>query len=659
MEESTPQRASGATAFTSDTLLAILVAVRGSQMNADERATIRDAVLDYAQARDESARERIGMRISEALEAHPKVFHHIVTSGAPAAERANSAQTATGENTQKPLGRSRTSAFGGPTDLPGTQSADADRAEDASPATDSAAEEQQPHEKKEPEMVYPDDTKTGSITNESVTAPAADTTPAETSPDAPAETEASQSATTDASARIREIKHTVNETYGNPVNIIETHPKEGRAYMNALLTAMKAEANNTLSEKELDTLEAAFADVKKLDPNAPPAQEEETAAPAQTPERAAPKQTPTPTPAAAPNEQHDDPGSDEQKTEASKVEPAPDAPASAPTTPAPEQTAEQKQDDVPRVGYGAASNTASEVSATTDAEAAPHTPEPTPPTPPTPTTPPTPDAPAAQPQETNDTNATPGPTHGAQQAPEAPAQPPQPDATPTPDTTPTETTQNGSNRSVPIRGIHGSDREDTANDAHSAPVASAFQNAQGAPAQQQTTPQQRPDAAPQQSDSALTPLSATPTVTEAMQSAQQEAKAAQPATPASGDPLHTPDVDEALNQLLSAWRLFKRSGFMGTGPNGAKHPLYLKLKDLPMAAVVSGRFEGATQEVKQNITDYLNGWRYEYDIVHELDETFEHYLRRVLAHIIRVKKVDEQTKQNAPNAEATMARQQG
>jgi len=98
--------------------------------------------------------------------------------------------------------------------------------------------------------------------------------------------------------------------------------------------------------------------------------------------------------------------------------------------------------------------------------------------------------------------------------------------------------------------------------------------------------------------------------------------------------LDAPEVTEGLEQLLSEWKLFKGSGFLGGGPGGKNHPLYKKLENLPMVAVVSGRFEGATPEIKQRLTDYMNGWRYEHGIVHEMGETFEHYLRRVILHII-------------------------
>ena len=100
------------------------------------------------------------------------------------------------------------------------------------------------------------------------------------------------------------------------------------------------------------------------------------------------------------------------------------------------------------------------------------------------------------------------------------------------------------------------------------------------------------------------------------------------------DPLADPDIDLGLEQLLTEWSLFRKSGVFGTGPKGTQHPLYQKLATLAMPLVLSGRFEGATAEIRQSITDYMNGWRYEQGIIYEQDETFEHYLRRVIRHII-------------------------
>jgi hypothetical protein len=102
----------------------------------------------------------------------------------------------------------------------------------------------------------------------------------------------------------------------------------------------------------------------------------------------------------------------------------------------------------------------------------------------------------------------------------------------------------------------------------------------------------------------------------------------------AGDPLFTKEVDEGLDQLLVEWSIFKKSGLFGTGPKGRQHPLFLKVAGLQIPLLLAGRFEGATQEIKQSITDYMNGWRYEQGIIYNQGENFEHYLRRVIRHII-------------------------
>lgn len=106
----------------------------------------------------------------------------------------------------------------------------------------------------------------------------------------------------------------------------------------------------------------------------------------------------------------------------------------------------------------------------------------------------------------------------------------------------------------------------------------------------------------------------------------------------AGDSLFTREVDDGLHQLLSEWSIFKKSGLFGTGPKGKDHPLYKKVSNLPIPLLLAGRFEGATQEIKQSVTDYMNGWRYEQGIIYEQGENFEHYLRRVIQHILDLQK---------------------
>jgi hypothetical protein len=133
-----------------------------------------------------------------------------------------------------------------------------------------------------------------------------------------------------------------------------------------------------------------------------------------------------------------------------------------------------------------------------------------------------------------------------------------------------------------------------------------------------------------QSVSQVTPLRA---ITELPTAAEVSAVEAM-----SSNPLYTKDVDAVLEQLLGEWSIFKKSGLFGTGPKGREHPLYVKLSPLQVPIILSGRFEGSTQEIKQSITDYMNGWRYEQGIIYEPNETLDQYLRRVIRHIIDLQK---------------------
>jgi hypothetical protein len=106
----------------------------------------------------------------------------------------------------------------------------------------------------------------------------------------------------------------------------------------------------------------------------------------------------------------------------------------------------------------------------------------------------------------------------------------------------------------------------------------------------------------------------------------------------AADILFSAEVDDGLDQLLAEWSIFKKSGLFGTGPKGKEHPLFKKMAPLQIPLLLAGRFDGATQEIKQSVTDYMNGWRYEQGLIYEKGETFEHYLRRVIRHILDLQK---------------------
>lgn len=97
--------------------------------------------------------------------------------------------------------------------------------------------------------------------------------------------------------------------------------------------------------------------------------------------------------------------------------------------------------------------------------------------------------------------------------------------------------------------------------------------------------------------------------------------------------LASPKITKALHELLDEWNIFNASGFLGIGPSGAEHPLYIRLAPLSMGEILTGRYEGADRKVNTVVHDYVNAWRHEQGIAYTPSETFEHYLRRVVQRI--------------------------
>ena len=99
--------------------------------------------------------------------------------------------------------------------------------------------------------------------------------------------------------------------------------------------------------------------------------------------------------------------------------------------------------------------------------------------------------------------------------------------------------------------------------------------------------------------------------------------------------LFTPEITEALDTLLHEWSIFSSSGIFGTGPGGPEHPLYQKISPLSMGEVIAGRWEGSTPKIQKIIKEYIDAWRHEQGIAYTINETFEHYLRRVVQKILK------------------------
>lgn len=353
--------------------------------------------------------------------------------------------------------------------------------------------------------------------------------------------------------RINEIKRSVNEKVGNPVNLIDAHNDVGREYMNALLEAMKKSNGGQANEvaSAMARLETAYSAVLAV---------------LETPAVPEPAPVPEPEPVLPPT-----------------PEPEPVAPLPPlEPTPAPEP--------VPQLPVE------------------PPQPEPEP-LPPIATVAPEP-APQAPPIHEPAVIA--APISGAAEVPVTPFSPVRPM------TAVSQSQVTAAPASLPP----------TPPPTHEPVVVDtvAF------------TPPPAPQAAPNK----VVSVAKAKQVEELMhkqfvEAAEKEAMAKRTAEEQM-DPVMVSEVTTGLQQLLSEWTLFKSSGLFGTGPSGMDHPLYKKISTLPMQAVIAGRFEGSTAQIRQSISDYMNGWRYEEGVVFDYGESFEHYLRRVIRHIIDKKR---------------------
>lgn len=379
-------------------------------------------------------------------------------------------------------------------------------------------------------------------------------------------------------ARIQEIKQSVNSKIGNPVNLIDANNAIGREYMNALLDAMKKVSGGEQSgelQVALSRLETAYKNVEGLlnDPNFKVPVKVVSAQPAAS-EASANIPTAAPVSSAAKVAVRSD------KTEVNK-QPDKIQPSEAASVPAPEVASvsptqsEDKKNETPAEPLQAVGSVYTKAKEPLGDEAAP------------------------KPKE-------------------APVSPLRKLTTRFMSDTRTSTPQT---RVAPKIATEAK----TAPKSTSAPLKSTTKEV-ASEAGVKVTPKAKP----------LESVASVETLPEKMSTLKKvmDKKAADDKSQ-FGEDLMDERVTEGLKDLLANWRLFKRSGMLGTGPNGIDHPLYAKLSRLPMAAVISGRFEGATPDIKQSITDYMNGWRYEQNVTHEMNELFEHYLRRVILHILK------------------------
>lgn len=480
-------------------------------------------------------------------------------------------------------------------------------------------------------------------------APAAQITPAPAPQPAPAPATPAPApvvGNADASlARIREIKSLVNQKVGNPVNLVDIDNEVGREYMGALLDAMKKINSGTSAVSAMQRLEAAYTAVEKV----VAAHDAGATGVAESPAAPAPQAAPAPAPKPTP-----------QPTPTPKPQPA-QAPAPQPT-PQPQPNPQPAPAAAPKPQPATPEPVAPKPAPAPQASTPAPTPAPTPKPAPAP-------KPTPQPTPTPKPQPAPQPVQKPVLQPEAVTHQPAPTPKPKPEATPAQPVKSEEKPQSTKPAEGGVATDATPSQSQPKPVAAA-KKAEAAPdvaKAKESNPETPKSNITSTAPAKKIPLQDVPSVIDPDEErwAQNDlpgevhAKKVEPKTaenkptaptstasaPASAqpktdslDPLMTPEIDQGLEQLLAEWSLFKKSGLFGTGPKGRNHPLFLKLAGLQIPLLLAGRFEGATQEIKQSITDYMNGWRYEQGIIYKQGETFERYLRRVIKHILDLQK---------------------
>ena len=571
--------------FTRERLLDLLVGIRGSSMELEQKMELRDLVLEYSQLTDTDKLQAVQKQIVDSLASHKKDFAYLLGVEAGQSKKTEQAILAATGNS---LGQTRpVPVFGAalPTAAPAAQPK-----EDASKSTPEPIVPETPKKLNvvsetstpAPEVVVPEPVAEASDApvpetkqpEPEIVKPKVETDPVPTPEANPAP------AAGNPLERIKEIKQLVNSKVGNPVNLIDTDNVVGREYMNALLDTMKKAAGGPESgelQSAMVRLEAAYVEVERVlnDKNIE-------------------VKTPPTVASSAPDASAEPEAAEADITDPSEIKPESESVNESSAHSVPEVKPISVMSDIkPMASLAAEARLETKTPDPLVAAAASKTPE---------------SNSLTQPEPSSLEEARSHLASSASLAGRLTEATPQLEPVVDPSPTPEPATPTPAPTPEPV-----------------APTPT--------PAAAISDPITPPDPA---AASGLASVAETSGVSDKMSTLQKVIEAKAHAAPGEvADDLQAPEINAGLEQLLSEWKIFKSSGIFGTGPGGIEHPLYGKLATLPMAAIISGRFEGSTAEIKQSVTDYMNGWRYEQGVVHEMNEPFDHYLRRVIQHILK------------------------
>ncbi len=102
--------------------------------------------------------------------------------------------------------------------------------------------------------------------------------------------------------------------------------------------------------------------------------------------------------------------------------------------------------------------------------------------------------------------------------------------------------------------------------------------------------------------------------------------------PAEADLLQSKEIESGLNDLLVHW--LGKTGFLGFGSSGVKHPSWLLMRELYVEDVLANDGvipKGLPPEIYTNLAENIKAWKRSYALLENDAETVDHFVRRVVS----------------------------
>ena len=223
-------------------LLRLLVAVRGSSILPEQKLDLRDSVLEYSSTENPAEKQKLKEKITKILSDHEKDFLSLIGRRIKPEKPVSELQKDK-VPTQEVIAKEKTISTPRPRPsfgVPKAQTVEVEQEAVTKPvaASDTTTIKTEPEQEKKEIPQTPEAPKVVGSKPETVVAPASNAA---------------------IQTRINEIKHYINAKVGNPINLISKDKVVGQEYMAALLDAMKkSSTGSTDADASLIRLENAY-----------------------------------------------------------------------------------------------------------------------------------------------------------------------------------------------------------------------------------------------------------------------------------------------------------------------------------------------------------------------------------------------------------------